>query len=474
MHHKPWRALLVLCVANFLVLLDTTIVNTAAPNIMATIGAGLDDVLWVINAYLIVFAALLIPFGRLGDRIGPRTLFVTGLAVFVAMSVLCALSPGPGWLVVWRIGQGLGAAMLVPQSLVLISAVFPANRRGAAFGVFTAVAGIAAAAGPILGGLLIAQFGWPSVFLLNVPIGLAGIVGALRVVPAVRPGGVHRFDVTGVVLITLFLVGLVYALVESGSVWLYGGSGVLILLFLLWERRHPEPIVPLALYRDRGYAVATIITFVTSYATTGFLLVFVLHTQNDMGMSALMSGVSALPWTLALSAVAPVAGRFADKFDGRVLLGAGLAVFALGVFAFPWSFTWPLIAVGVGQGLAIAPTTTLALRHIPAERTGAASGVLNTARQIGAALGAALAAAVLLAFPGHTASTVLAATLVAAAPLSLLLNTRRGESDGTHRLGQHPAGHQRAVPVPSRDGRTADAAGRDTAAGTQLPDSRRT
>nr|WP_083466212.1 MFS transporter [Kibdelosporangium sp. MJ126-NF4]CEL14255.1 putative transmembrane efflux protein [Kibdelosporangium sp. MJ126-NF4]CTQ88622.1 putative transmembrane efflux protein [Kibdelosporangium sp. MJ126-NF4] len=470
---RPWRALLVLCVANFLVLLDTTIVNTAAPSIMTTIGAGLDDILWVINGYLIVFAALLIPFGRLGDRLGPRTLFVAGLTLFVVTSVLCALSPQPGWLVAFRVGQGLGAAMLVPQSLVLISAIFPANRRGAAFGIFTAVAGIASVAGPTLGGLLIAQFGWPSVFLLNVPIGLAGIVGALRMVPPIRAGGVHRFDVVGVGLISVCLIGFIYALVESGSAWMYAGSALLLVLFVLWERRHPEPLVPFVLYRDRGYAVATVITFVTSYATTGFLLVFVLHTQNVMGMDAFSSGVSALPWTLALSAVAPVAGRFADRIDGRILLGAGVLVFAVGVFAFPQSFTWPLIAIGVGQGLAIAPTTTLALRHIPAERAGAASGVLNTARQIGAAVGAALSGAVLLAFSAHTALTVLSLTLLAAAPLSLFL-TPHGGSDGPHRTEHQPAGHQRTVPVPSVDGETADRAGRNAAEGTQFPDPRRT
>ncbi|MBE1461925.1 DHA2 family efflux MFS transporter permease subunit [Kibdelosporangium phytohabitans] len=470
---RPWRALLVLCVANFLVLLDTTIVNTAAPSIMGTIGAGLDDILWVINGYLIVFAALLIPFGRLGDRIGPRTLFVAGLALFVATSVLCALAPGPGWLVAFRVGQGLGAAMLVPQSLVLISAIFPANRRGAAFGIFTAVAGIAAVAGPILGGLLIEHLGWPSVFLLNVPIGLAGIAGALRVVPRIRPGGVHRFDVVGVALITLCLTGFVYALVETGASWLYAGSALMLVLFVVWERRHPEPLVPFTLYRDRGYAVATVITFVTSYGTTGFLLVFVLHTQNEMGMDALSSGVSALPWTLALSAVAPIAGRFADRFDGRFLLGAGVLVFAAGVFSFPQSFTWPLIAIGVGQGLAIAPTTTLALRYIPAERAGAASGVLNTARQIGAAVGAALAGAVLLAFSAHAALIVLSATLLAAAPLSLLLQPHGG-IDGAHRTGHQPAGHQRTVPVPPEYGEATDRAGGNPAEGTEFPDPRRT
>ncbi|ONI89778.1 hypothetical protein ALI22I_14960 [Saccharothrix sp. ALI-22-I] len=414
--------MLVLCLANYLVLLDTTIVNTAAPDIMAGLDSGLDEVLWIINAYLITFAALLVLFGRLGDRVGPRKLFVGGLVLFVLTSALCALAPNAGWLIAARAGQGVGAAMLVPQSLALISIIFPPRQRGAAFGVFTAVGGVAAVSGPVLGGLLITEFGWRSVFLLNLPVGLAGAVLALWYVPEVRNRVRSRFDPMGAALITLGLLVLVYALVESGSTWLYAASGLLVATFLLWERRHPEPLVPLDLYQDRHYRVATAITLVLSFSLAGFLLAYVVYTQDTLGMNPLMSGVSALPWTVALSAVAPLAGRFADRIGGRFLIGAGLVAFGVGIVGFASSFVWPLIAIGVGQGLAIAPTTTEALRHIHVDDAGAASGVLNTARQVGAAIGAAVSGVLLESFSHDAALVVLAVPVLAAALLTLFLS----------------------------------------------------
>lgn len=461
MRVNPWRALIVLCIANFLVLLDTTIVNTAAPNIMSTLGAGIDEILWVLNGYLLAFASLLIVFGRLGDLAGPRNLFIAGLGLFTVMSVLCALSQGSGLLISARVGQGLGAAMLVPQSLVLISMIFPPQRRGAAFGIFTAVAGIAAVSGPTLGGLLITEFGWRSVFYLNVPVGLAGMGLALLLVPNIKPGRRHRLDVVGVLLATLGLLGLVYGLVEGGMPTVFVVSGALLVLFVLWERRHPEPLVPLGLYRDRNYSIATLITFITSFSLSGFLLVFVIETQTLLGMSPLMSGVAALPWTLALSAVAPVAGRLADRISGRFLLVAGMAVYAAGVLGVAFvpttsstasTFLLPLIAVGVGQGLAIAPTTTEAMRDVAPHLAGAASGVLNTARQVGAAFGAAVIGAVLEAFATRPAFIVVAATILVGSVLAVFMKRRqKGQPVGTHRSGAHPGSDD----VPPRNSQAA-------------------
>ncbi|MEJ2856047.1 MULTISPECIES: DHA2 family efflux MFS transporter permease subunit [unclassified Saccharothrix] len=413
---RPWRALAVLCLANFLILLDTTIVNTAAPDIMASLDAGIDEVLWVLNGYLLAFASLLIVFGRVGDLVGPRAVFVAGLAVFTAASVLCGLSTSPGVLIGARVLQGVGAAALTPQALTLISGIFPAERRGAAFGIFTAVAGVAAVSGPTVGGLVVTEFGWQWVFLLNIPFGLVGVVLALRFVPDLRAGRRHRFDAVGVVLATGALLALVYALVEgqrhdwgviAGVVSIPAVlvlSALLGVAFLWWERRQREPLVPLDLFRDRNYSVATGITLISSFAVYGLLLVFVIETQTLLGMSPLMSGVTALPWTIALSAVAPLGGRLADRVGGKLPLTVGMALYAAGVLgvAFvpdttstPGTFVVPMLLVGVGMGLALAPATTEAMRDIPAERAGVASGVLNTARQTGAALGAAVIGAVL-------------------------------------------------------------------------------
>ncbi|RSN28382.1 MFS transporter [Amycolatopsis sp. WAC 01416] len=453
----PWPALGVLCLANFLILLDTTIVNTAAPVMMRVLEAGIDEILWIFNGYLLTFAALLIVFGRLGDLVGPRAVFIAGLAGFTVASVLCGLSATPGMLIVFRILQGVGAAALVPQALVLISAIFPARRRGAAFGIFTAVAGLASVSGPTLGGLLVTEFGWQSVFYLNLPIGLIAIVATLRLVPAPRTARSHRFDPVGVLLATTGLTALVFGLIEgerhdwgkvAGPVSIpaiFAASVVLLVTFVLWERRRAEPLVPLTLFRDRNFAIATTITLITSFALYGLLLVFVIETQTLLGMSPVESGLSALPWTLALSAVAPVAGRLTDRIGGKPLLVSGLALFALGVLGvglLPDSsstaavFVLPLIAVGVGQGLTLAPATTEAMRDITPGNSGAASGILNTARQVGGALGAAVAGAILQnrvagelgqhAFlsAARTALAVLAGVLVAGAALATLMKPK--------------------------------------------------
>jgi EmrB/QacA subfamily drug resistance transporter len=413
---RPWAALGVLCLGNFLILLDTSIVNTAAPNLMSSLGTGIDEVLWVLNGYLLALASLLIVFGRLGDLVGPRQVFIGGLALFAVASLLCGAAQNPGQLIAARVLQGVGAAALLPQALVLISAIFAPQRRGAAFGIFTAVAGIAAVSGPTLGGLIVTDLRWPWIFYLNVPLALAGIVAALRLVPDLRSQRPHGFDVVGVLLATVGLIGLVYGLIEGerhrwGTVvgpvtipMILAGATALLVAFVAWERRQADPLIPLSLLRNRNFAVGVVITLITSFALYGFLLVFVVETQTILGMTPLMSGVTALPWTLTLSAVAPVAGRLTDRVGGRVLLITGLAVYALGVAGVAglptptWtagSYLWVLIAVGIGMGVTIAPTTTEAMRTIAPARAGAASGVLNTARQVGAALGAAVIGAVL-------------------------------------------------------------------------------
>ncbi|WP_158851267.1 DHA2 family efflux MFS transporter permease subunit [Saccharothrix deserti] len=413
---NPWRALVVLCLANFLILLDTTIVNTAAPDIMAGIDAGIDEVLWVLNGYLLALASLLVIFGRVGDLLGPRTVFIAGLVVFTTASVLCGLSWTPGVLIASRVLQGIGAAALVPQALVLITAIFPAERRGAAFGIFTAVAGVAAVSGPTVGGLLITELGWQSVFYLNVPFGVAGVVLAFRLVPDLRTARPRSFDIVGVVLATGALLGLIYALVEgerhgwgtiAGPISIpavFVVSAVLAVAFVLWERRQSAPLLPMELFRDRNYTIATAVTLLSSFAVYGLLLVYVIESQTLLGMSPLESGLTALPWTIALSALAPVGGRLADRVGGRALLVIGFAVFGLGVLGVGFvpdtdatfgTFFGPMVLVGVGMGLALAPATTEAMRGIAPERAGAASGVLNTARQVGSALGAAVIGAAL-------------------------------------------------------------------------------
>jgi EmrB/QacA subfamily drug resistance transporter len=426
---NPWPALVVLCIANFLILLDTTIVNTAAPQIMGDLGAGIDEILWVLNAYLLAFASLLILFGRLGDLVGPRRLFLVGLVVFTVASFLCGVSAGPGQLIAARVLQGIGAAILVPLALAFITLLFSPDRRGPAFGIFSAVAGIAAVSGPTIGGFLIDRWGWQSIFFLNVPVGLIGLVLAARLLPDLRGGREHRFDLPGVVLATSALCALIYGLVEgprhhwgavAGPVSIPAVlilSAVLMVAFVLVEQRQPEPLVPAALVRNRNFVIATLVTLVIAVAMYGLLLAYVIETETGLGMSALKAGVVALPWTVVMSATAPVAGRLADRVGGRLLLSGGLATFAVGALGVAYlpsatsgglAYAGPLVLVGLGIGATIAPATTEAMRPVAADLSGAASGLLNTARQVGGALGAAVVGAVLQNRLVHTAQAAAA------------------------------------------------------------------
>ena len=413
---RPWLSLIVLCLGTFAVLLDATIVNVALPSIITDLHASLDQALWVVNAYLLVFAGLLIVAGRLGDMFGPRRLFVIGLALFAAASALCGAAQSPGQLIAARVLQGVGAAALTPQAMVIIQAVFPRERMGTAFGVFSSMVGLAAVSGPTLGGVLTTYLSWRWVFYVNLPIAAAGIVLAYRFVPDVRTGRRPRLDLIGALLATTGLSAVVYGVIEGqrydwGTVR-YGitigeiiGAGLVILAaFVAWERRHREPLMPLGLFRSRTFAIMVLLNVVVQFALQSMLLVNSINLQSVLGMTAVRAGLTSLPLTLALTALAPFAGRLTDRFGGKYVLMAGLVVFAAGIAGIAavsstnaTSLTFaPVLAVaGLGMGAIFAPLATEAMRAAPARLAGAASGVLNTGRQLGGTLGGAITGAVL-------------------------------------------------------------------------------
>jgi EmrB/QacA subfamily drug resistance transporter len=413
---RPWLSLIVLCLGTFAVLLDATIVNVALPSIITDLHASLDQALWVINAYLLVFAGLLIVAGRLGDMFGPRRLFVTGLALFAAASALCGAAQSPGQLIAARVLQGVGAAALTPQAMVIIQAVFPRERMGAGFGVFSSMVGLAAVSGPTLGGVLTTYLSWRWVFYVNLPIAAAGIVLAYRFVPDVRTGRRPRLDLIGALLATTGLSAVVYGVIEGqrydwGTVR-YGitigeiiGAGLVILAaFVAWERRHREPLMPLGLFRSRTFAIMVLLNVVVQFALQSMLLVNSINLQSVLGMTAVRAGLTSLPLTLALTALAPFAGRLTDRFGGKYVLMAGLVVFAAGIagiaavsstHATSLTFAPVLAVAGLGMGAIFAPLATEAMRAAPARLAGAASGVLNTGRQLGGTLGGAITGAVL-------------------------------------------------------------------------------
>ncbi len=428
---RPWLSLIVLCLGTFAVLLDATIVNVALPSVITGLHASLDQALWVVNAYLLVFAALLIMASRLGDMFGPRRLFTAGLALFAVASALCGAAQTPGQLIAARALQGVGAAALTPQAMVIIRALFqgdpggrppgqapPRERMGAAFGVFSSMVGLAAVSGPTLGGVLTSYLSWRWVFYVNLPIAAVGITLAYAFVPEIRARTRRRLDPVGVLLASVGLATVVYGMIEGqryswGTVG-YGitipeiiGAGLAILIgFAAWERRYREPLVPPGLFRSRTFTIMVVLNLAVQFALQSMLLVNAINLQSVLGMTAVHAGLTGLPLTLALTAMAPFAGRLTDRIGGKYVLMAGLTVYALGIAgvaavssvrATSLTFAPALLVAGLGMGAIFAPLATMAMRAAPPRLAGAASGVLNTGRQLGGTLGAAITGAVLAA-----------------------------------------------------------------------------
>jgi EmrB/QacA subfamily drug resistance transporter len=415
---NPWAVLIVVSLGFFMTLLDLTIVNIAIPSMITKLNASLDDALWVINAYALVLAVLVITAGRLGDLIGPRIMFMGGIAVFTLASAACGAAPSPGALIGFRAVQGLGAAMLMPQTLTIITNTFPPERRGAAFGVWGAVAGVATIAGPTLGGLLVTAFDWRWIFYVNLPIGVLVLLITPVIIPDLRLGRRHRIDVPGVLLASGALLAICYGLVEGQrydwgkinsflSIPLILGAGVVLLVAFLVDQRltqDREPLVPFTLFRDRNYSVVNWISGVLAIGMMGIFLPFTIYLQSVLGFSALKAGLAMAPASLISLPVAPVAGRMTDKIGGKYILMSGLILFGAGMgwlalIARPTS-TWPdflapLLVAGIGMGCTFAPLVTVAMRNIDPRMAGAASGVLNTVRQVGLVIGTATVGALL-------------------------------------------------------------------------------
>src|SRR5712664_3457487 len=414
---NPWLVLVVLTSGFFMILLDTTIVNVAIPAMSAGLNTTLDQILWVLNAYILVYAVLLITAGRLGDLYGQRNLFAIGLLVFTVASALCGFSQNATELILARILQGVGGALLTPQTLSIITSLFPPERRGAAFGVWGGVAGLATIAGPTVGGALVTYVDWRWIFFVNLPIGIASLIATFLIIPDIRPGRRHGWDFVGVFLATTGLFAVVFGLIEGqrfnwGEIGSYGitipevivGGVVLLAVFIVWERFQAEPLMPLSLFRDRNFAVANWIAAAISFGMLSLFLPIVIYLQSVRGFSALTAGLTFAPMSFTSMVVAPFAGRFADKVGGKYILLAGISLFTIGfglvTFVAGPDSTWltflvPAIIAGAGMGMTFAPMTTVAMRNISPQMAGAASGILNTTRQLGAAIGSAVVGALL-------------------------------------------------------------------------------
>ena len=417
---NPWVALTVLSLGLFMTLLDVTIVNVAIPQLVQSLGASLDEALWIVNAYVLVLGVCLITAGRLGDIFGPRNVYLAGTALFTLSSALCGLSSSPALLIAARALQGLGAALLTPQPLAIVLPLFPPQRRGAAFSVNGVVAGVAAVAGPTLGGLIVTHWDWRGIFFVNVPVGLLSMALTLELVPDLRAGRRHRLDLTGVVVATLALTAITFALIEGqrydwGRVWgvvsipMIVAAGVVLLgVFALMQRRlqtgDREPLLPFALFRDRNFTLMVVVGGAMQAGLSGLFFPFTIYLQSVLGLSALQAGLVYVPSSVLSMVLSPFVGRLVDRVGGKFILIAGLTLFALGMFlqdlvadvgTSRWAFVPGVLVSGVGLACIFVPMITLAMGQVQPRLAGAASGVLNTTRQLGGVLGAAAVGALL-------------------------------------------------------------------------------
>jgi len=400
-----WLVLTVMCVGYFLVLLDVTIVNVALPQIGAGLGASVSGLQWVVDGYALALAALLLAGGTIGDLRGHKPIVLTGLTVFGIASAACGLAPSTGVLIASRVVQGIGAALLLPGTLAIISRAFPERGEQArAIGIWAGVGSVALPAGPLLGGLLVQGLGWRWVFFLNVPLVLIAGVAAARIVRPENERGTGRVDRGGTVLGAVVLATATFAVIQAGHAGLDAPAitaiavAVLALVgFLQVERTVVDPMLPLGLFRRPAFSTANGVAGVMNLGTLGLLFLLTLFLQNLQHRSALNAGVAVLPLFLPLAILAPLAGRVTARVGPKwpMVLGLLLAAVGVGLLA-AWTQTTPYLQLlpgmlcwGIGLGVLTPAVVAAAIAAAPPERSGLAAGVNNTARQAGGAIGIA-------------------------------------------------------------------------------------
>jgi EmrB/QacA subfamily drug resistance transporter len=414
---NPWPALWALVIGFFMILVDTTIVGVANPAIKAALDPGtpdLDRIVWVTSAYLLTYAVPLLITGRLGDRFGPKNIYLLGLAIFTLASLWCGLSTSLGLLVAARAVQGLGAALMTPQTMAVITRTFPPHRRGAAMGLWGATAGVAMLVGPLAGGLLVDGLGWEWVFFVNVPVGVVAFAAAWILVPRLETHR-HPFDLIGVGLSAVALFLIVFGLQEGDrykwgtiagpiSVWRLVVAGVALLGVFVWQqsKTRGEPLVPLELFRDRNFSLANLAIAVVGFTVTTMALPLMFFVQLARGLTPTRAALLMIPMALLAGVMAQPAGKLMDRVDPRVLLVPGLLLVGGSLLWYSslinmdtpmWIFLLPSALMGIGNAGMWGPLATTATRNLDPRRAGAGSGVYNTTRMVGSVIGSASMAA---------------------------------------------------------------------------------
>ncbi|HMJ34724.1 MAG TPA: MFS transporter [Baekduia sp.] len=410
--NRRWWTLAAMCFALFMIMLDNTVVNVALPSIQKDLGASISGLEWTVNAYTLSFAVLLVTGGRLGDLFGRRRMFLFGVIVFGASSAFIGLAQSEAWLVTGRAVQGIGAAFMMPATLSIISNAFPPHERGKAIGTWAGVSALALAIGPVVGGFLVENVSWQSIFFLNLPVAALAVVVTLFATHESRDETAARsIDVPGVTAITVGLAAMVLALVE-GNAWGWGSGQIVGLLatavvglaaFAVIETRSVNPMVDFRFFRARSFLGANVVAFIVSFAMLATFFFLALYLQNVRGYSPLQAGVRFLPMTVVIIIGGPIAGRLSDRIGPRPLMTAGLLLNAISLF---WqghlevdtpytSLLGAFILMGLGMGLIMSPMSTAAMNAVDQTKAGVASGVLSMSRMVGGTFGVAVMGALI-------------------------------------------------------------------------------
>ncbi|MEU1486027.1 DHA2 family efflux MFS transporter permease subunit [Streptomyces sp. NPDC005752] len=467
-----WLAVVAASLPMFMATLDNLVVTSALPAVHADLGASVEELQWITNAYTLAFAALILLAVALGDRLGRRHLFIAGIAVFTVSSVFAALSADPTALIVWRAVEGAGAAAIMPLSLTLLVASVPDRLRAVSIGIWSGISGLGVALGPLVGGAVVENWSWEAIFWLNVPVGIIAVPLAIFALPNTRGARVPA-DVLGVLLAGLGVLGLVFGVVRGNEAgWTSGevlsgliSGAVLLVAFILWQAHTSAPLLPLRLFRDRSFTLANIVAMTFSFGAFGAVFILIQFLQVVQGRSPLEAGVWTTPWTLAPMIVAPLAGIFALRVGTRALITGGMALLAGGLFWMAGTLAadatfltlLPGFALaGIGMGAVFGPISTVVLARMPQHDHAKASGANSTLREIGVALGIAVLTAVFTGNGGQLTPTgyvdaaqpavmVGAAVVAASAIIAVFLPSGRGSaSNGT--AAQDPAA---AAPEPA-------------------------
>ncbi len=449
-NRAKWFTLGAMCFALFMMMLDNTVVNVALPTIQQKFTATTSALEWIVNGYTLSLAVLMVTMGKLGDVFGRKRVFLIGLTIFTAASFACGIAPNLGSLVFFRVLQGVGGSIMMPATLSIITATFQGKERAQAIGIWAGISGLALAAGPIVGGLLVQYVNWQAIFFVNIPIGIIAFLVGTRVIgESSDPTAAHSVDYLGVATLTPGIFALTLALIEGeGWGWtsgrivgLFVATVVLLALFTLIELRQANPMVDFKIFRSVTFSAANVISFVLSFGMFGTIFFLTLYMQNVLGYSAIQAGLRMLPTTGLIIFSAPLGGRLVGRFGGRPVIFSGLILVGLGLLLYVFRLTAhsaytdllpSFLMLGVGIGFAMSPLSAVAMASVERTKAGVASGILNMNRQLGGVFGVALLGAIFANRSHmHVVDAVTRLPLADPAKAQIIANASLGKGSGT-------------------------------------------